>query len=110
MPVPAAVRSGVRAESSSHWYVGLWPKCDVPTGSKKCRLFGVDRTYRRHVLNDANDPEPTVSYEDSEEKVRQFETMAKGTYTLCPEYALGEHYTPERVADFAKFAEARYPR
>ena len=29
------------------------------------------------------------SYGDSEEKVGQFETMAKGTYTLCPEYALG---------------------
>ena len=23
---------------------------------QKCLLFGVDRTYRRHVLNDANDP------------------------------------------------------
>src|SRR5260370_32497460 len=24
---------------------------------RKCLLFGVDRTYRRHVLDDANDPE-----------------------------------------------------
>ncbi|MEA2909993.1 MAG: hypothetical protein QOJ15_2074, partial [Bradyrhizobium sp.] len=27
---------------------------------QKCLLFGVDRTYRRHVLNDANDPEQTL--------------------------------------------------
>src|SRR5882757_9643395 len=26
---------------------------------QKCLLFGVDRTYRRQVLNDANDPQPT---------------------------------------------------
>src|SRR5258705_941613 len=26
---------------------------------RKCLLFGIDRTYRRHVLNDANDPNRT---------------------------------------------------
>jgi hypothetical protein len=50
------------------------------------------------------------SYEDSEEKVGQFETMAKGHLHSLPEDALGERYTPERAADFVKFAEARYPR
>src|SRR5216684_328770 len=28
---------------------------------QKCLLFGVDRTYRRHVLNDANDPKQTLN-------------------------------------------------
>jgi class 3 adenylate cyclase len=28
---------------------------------QKCLLFGIDRTYRRHVLNDANDPEADVA-------------------------------------------------
>jgi hypothetical protein len=26
---------------------------------QKCLLFAIDRTYRRHVLNDANDPKRT---------------------------------------------------
>jgi len=30
--------------------------------------------------------------------------MAKGTYAPCPEYALGEQYTPERAADFRRGA------
>ena len=28
---------------------------------RKCLLFGVDRTYRRDVLNDANDPERSLA-------------------------------------------------
>jgi|SRR4030095_14379677 hypothetical protein len=43
-------------------------------------------------------------------KLASSKRWLRATYTLCPEYALGEHYTPERAADFVKFAEARYPR
>jgi hypothetical protein len=27
---------------------------------QKCLLFGIDRAFRRHVLNDANDPNQTL--------------------------------------------------
>src|SRR5712664_3517903 len=39
--------------------VRSWHKCEVPTGSAKCLLFGVDRTYRRLHESDAFDPKRT---------------------------------------------------
>jgi hypothetical protein len=55
--------SSVERGTPAGRHVCLWHKCEVPTGVQKCLLFGVDQTYHRQVLNDANDPEPTSGFD-----------------------------------------------
>jgi hypothetical protein len=38
-----------------------WHKCEVPTGSGKCLLAGVDRTYRGHHETNASEPEAEIA-------------------------------------------------
>src|SRR5258708_2818066 len=53
-------RSSSRAHASVKWCPFL-AQMRSADRVRKCLLFGIDRTYRRHVLNDANDPQRTSS-------------------------------------------------
>src|ERR1700730_5138886 len=60
----------------------------------KCRpgpemsLFGVDRTYNGHVLNDANEPEPTSGFE-KERDTRVFRCSLASWVSLAGQIGCG---------------------